>query len=88
MSVVSGVAVYFIIWWLVLFTVLPWGSHSAHELGEDVPEGHAPSAPVHPAIAKKFVVTTIISAICFAVFYFVVTNDLIGLDDIPFFTQI
>jgi catechol 2,3-dioxygenase-like lactoylglutathione lyase family enzyme len=32
----TGFAVYFIIWWLVLFTVLPWGMRSAHEEGAEV----------------------------------------------------
>ncbi len=30
MTLVGGLAIYFVLWWLVLFTVLPWGATSAH----------------------------------------------------------
>ena len=45
MSWVTGLAVYFIVWWVVLFTVLPWGVHPPA-----TPEpGNAPSAPENRA---------------------------------------
>ena len=28
MNVATGIAIYFIIWWVVLFAVLPWGVRS------------------------------------------------------------
>ena len=34
MPVTTAVAVYFLIWWVVLFAVLPWGVRSQHEGGE------------------------------------------------------
>ena len=39
MTLVGGIAIYFVLWWLVLFTVLPWGATSAHELGQEVEAG-------------------------------------------------
>ncbi len=33
MSLASALAIYFIIWWLVLFLVLPFGIRNAHESG-------------------------------------------------------
>lgn len=59
MGLVSGLAVYFIVWWTVLFAVLPWGV----EIEEDVKDGTASSAPKKPLLLKKAVVTTIIAAI-------------------------
>jgi predicted secreted protein len=66
MTLVGGIAIYFVLWWLVLFTVLPWRATSPHELGRDAEAGHAASAPVHPHLLAKFAATTVISAAIFA----------------------
>ena len=84
MAWTGALAIYFILWWVVLFAVLPFGAHSAHELEQDVEAGHAPSAPVAPRLVRKFLITTVISGIIFAVIYYVQANELIGLDDLPF----
>lgn len=36
----SAIAIYFIIWWLTLFVVLPFGVKNAAETGETVEDGH------------------------------------------------
>ena len=59
-------AIYFIIWWLVLFTVLPWGVRSQHEAG-DIAPGTDPGAPVLARMGRKLIWTTVISAVIFAV---------------------
>lgn len=82
MSLTSGIAIYFIIWWIVLFAVLPWGVRTQGEAGEVVP-GTAESAPLKPALIKKAVATTIVSAIVFAIVYVLVVYKPISLDDIP-----
>ena len=73
MSPITGVAVYFVIWWTVLFAVLPWGAHTPDE--SDV--GRAAGAPAQPRIGLKFLVTTVISAVLWLVFYAIVKSDLI-----------
>jgi predicted secreted protein len=68
MSLVTGIAVYFIIWWTVLFAVLPWGSRPPQQ-----PEkGMADSAPANPRLLAKFIVTTLVSAVIFAGIWLVV----------------
>ncbi len=84
MSLISAIAVFFIIWWLVLFAVLPWGAHSPHEGGEESEPGTVPSAPKRPRMAMKFLATTAIAAVIFAGLYVVVANRIVTLDDIPF----
>ena len=37
MPIFTALAIYFVIWWIVLFAVLPWGVHSQHESGEMTP---------------------------------------------------
>ena len=71
MSWISALAVYFVIWWLVLFAVLPWGVRTQAEEGTVEP-GSAESAPVRPQLVKKALVTTLISAVLLAVVYVVV----------------
>ena len=74
MSLVSSVAVYFVIWWLVLFVVLPFGIKSQNEA--DVLPGTDHGAPLEPLLLKKAFVTTVLAAIIFAgvYFYFGVLN--------------
>ena len=70
----TGAMVYVIIWWVVLFTVLPWGVRAPDE-----PEpGHVPSAPVKPRLLLKFAITTGIASVLFVIVYFVIDSDLIS----------
>ena len=62
MSLSTGLAIYFIIWWVVLFTVLPWGIRSQHEAGPIV-DGTDPGATVIPALRKKLLSPAIVPAI-------------------------
>jgi predicted secreted protein len=84
MSWVSAGAIYFVVWWLVLFTVLPWRATSHHELGHDIAPGHAASAPVNPHLAAKFLATTLISAALFAAGWGLSQTGWLTLDNIPF----
>ena len=83
MSLSSAIAVYFIIWWTVLFAVLPFGVRAQHEEGTIVP-GSAESAPTRPFLLRKALATTLVSAVVFALVYGLVTQHWFGLDDIPF----
>jgi len=65
MSLVSGIAVYVLIWWVVLFTVLPWKSRPNPTPGL----GHATSAPKAPNLGIKFLVTSLISAFVWVIVY-------------------
>jgi len=84
MSLTLSLAVYFIIWWLVLFTVLPLGVSTQGEENDVVP-GTPESAPVAPNIGRKFFITTIITSIIFGIFYGLVTYEVIDLRAVPIF---
>ncbi len=67
MSISWAFAVYFVLWWVVLFAVLPFGvRNSQDEVGEEVP-GADPGAPRLPRMAQKMLWTTIVSAILFVI---------------------
>jgi predicted secreted protein len=68
-TISTAFAIYFVIWWLVLFLTLPFGIRSQHEDGEGVP-GSDPGAPVATGMGRKLIWTTIISAIFFAIGWF------------------
>jgi predicted secreted protein len=74
MSLLSAIAIYFIIWWLCLFAVLPWGVKNAHEVGADVGEGHEAGAPVNPMLWRKALATTVLATVVFAVVYVFITR--------------
>jgi predicted secreted protein len=65
MDIVSGIAIYLVIWWVALFCVLPWG----FTCQENPEPGHAASAPANPRLGLKFLVTSGISAIIWLVIY-------------------
>jgi len=44
MPVATALAIFFLIWWVVLFAVLPWGIKSQHE-EDDIAPGTDPGAP-------------------------------------------
>ena len=62
----TGFAIYFVMWWIVLFLTLPFGVRSQHEDGESSP-GTDPGAPIASQMGRKLIWTTLISAVIFAV---------------------
>jgi predicted secreted protein len=52
-------AIYFTVWWTVLFAVLPFGVK--RDEAEQV--GHQPGAPANPLLIKKFIWTSLLSAL-------------------------
>ena len=75
MGWISGIFVYFLIWWVVIFAVLPWGVRVP-----DNPEpGHAPSAPVNPHMGLKVIATTIVSAVVWVIVWYVLDSGWISL---------
>jgi predicted secreted protein len=81
-SVVLLTAIYFVVWWIVLFVVLPWGVKSQDETGE-ITQGTDPGAPARPLLLRKAIATTIISALLLAAGYGLWTTGLINSDFLP-----
>lgn len=62
MDIFTAIIVYLIIWWVVLFAVLPWGVKPP----ADHQTGNVASAPETPDIKKKFIITSVIAALFLA----------------------
>jgi predicted secreted protein len=84
MSLGFAAAIYFIVWWIVLFAMLPFGVRTSEEAGEKLSPGAADSAPHRPRLLPKMIATTIVSAIIFAGLYAIIVHHVITLNDIPF----
>jgi predicted secreted protein len=82
-----AVAIYLVIWWIVLFAMLPIGVRTSEEAGEKASPGTAESAPHFPNLLPKMVATTVVSSIVFAALYAIIVHHVITLDQIPFFPR-
>ena len=79
MPLATALAIFFLIWWVVLFAVLPFGVRSQHEDGEMAP-GTDPGAPILPRLGRKLLWTTVVSAVIFAACYAIYVNHLLTLE--------
>jgi predicted secreted protein len=79
MSLAMGLALYFIIWWTVLFAVLPLGVRTQGDAGEIV-QGTPESAPVSPRMARVAGITTVVASFVFAAVWLTIRFKLIPLD--------
>jgi len=63
----SQAAIFLLIWFVILFAVLPWGIRQPTE-----PEpGHDPGAPMNPQLGRKAIITTVISVLLWGVYFYV-----------------
>ena len=82
MTIVFGIVLYIMIWWLTLFAVLPFGVKTQAEAGEIV-EGTPESAPASPRFWRVVLINTVVSAMVFAFVWAAMQNDWLGLHEIP-----
>lgn len=84
MQFFSFLAVYFILWWLTLFVVLPFGQRTQGEANEVV-SGTVESAPARFRGGRLVLRTTIVSGIIYALWYVLSVRLGYGIDSIPQF---
>jgi predicted secreted protein len=63
MNPFMGAAIYFILWWLSFFMVLPMGAQSLHEADEAAAPGVERGAPRVPNLGLKALIATGIAAV-------------------------
>jgi predicted secreted protein len=79
MSLTFAIAIYVVIWWTVLFAVLPIGVRTQAEDGSVVP-GTPESAPTTPRLVSVVLLTTLISALLFGGAWVMVRYGLLDLE--------
>jgi predicted secreted protein len=80
MSLTTVLAIYFLIWWLTLFAVLPWGVRNSEEAGAALTPGSDPGAPALHVMGWKVLWTTLIASVIFAALYVAYTRSLLPFD--------
>ena len=67
----KGFLIYVIIWWIVLFAILPFGIKKP----DNVEKGHADGAPQNPLIFKKFIITSLTAFILWLIVFYIIKNQ-------------
>ncbi len=65
----SVLAIYLLIWWLVVFAVIPFGLRTHREMGEKLVPGQVHSAPGNFRPIRIAVWTTALSTVFMVLFY-------------------
>ncbi|AWV23484.1 putative membrane associated protein [Roseomonas mucosa] len=73
MGVVTGIVVFFLVWWTVLFVTLPLGVRPDTD-AESTPGGWR-GAPLAPRLGRKVLLTTAISAVVWVGLEMVIRSD-------------
>jgi len=79
MDTTGATTIYISIWRIVFFSVLPTGIKSQNLKFKDNMRGNDSGDPKNPKIAKKFLLTTLITSILFLVIYYLVSNNYLNL---------
>lgn len=79
MSITLSLALYFIIWWVMLFAVLPLGVRTQGDAGEII-QGTPASAPVAPRPGRIIALTTALATVVFALVWLAIRYRLIPLE--------
>lgn len=76
MQIGSLIAIYFVVWWLAFFMVLPFGARSQVDAGEVI-HGSEPGAPVVLKLWPKLLATTLLAALIMALLMWGLSNPLL-----------
>tara|TARA_B100001123_G_scaffold420882_1_gene527802 strand:- start:1196 stop:1438 length:243 start_codon:yes stop_codon:yes gene_type:complete len=71
----TGTATFLIVWWLVLFAVLPWGVKAAQRPQIGTEHG----APENPNLWRKALVTTLIALLIWGVVFVIIDYGMISI---------
>ncbi|MEM9435744.1 MAG: DUF1467 family protein [Pseudomonadota bacterium] len=86
MGITSAIVLYAVIWFLTLLCVLPVRLETQGDVGEIVPGTHAGS-PTNPQLKKRFLITTGIAFVLWAIIAGVILSGWITVRDIDWFNR-
>ena len=86
MSVTSAIVLFAVIWFMVLFVVLPLRLRTQGEDGSVVPGTHSGS-PVDARIKLRFLVTTAVAVVLWAAIAGVIVSGRVGVEDFDLFNR-
>jgi predicted secreted protein len=79
MTVTAAIALYFVIWWLTLFAILPFGIRSQQEAGEVV-AGSEPGAPAATRMLRVVLINSVVAIIVFLMVWYVYIENVFDLE--------
>ncbi|MCH1456252.1 DUF1467 family protein [Planktomarina sp.] len=86
MPITSALVLFAVIWFLTLFIVLPLRLQTQGDVGEIEPGTHAGS-PENPQMKKRFMVTTVVAVLIWAVIAGTIISGVISVRDIDWFNR-
>ena len=78
MSIALALALYLVIWWITLFTVLPFHARSQAETGDVVP-GTPAGAPASVKIGRIVIINTLVASVVYGGVLLALYYDVLGL---------
>jgi predicted secreted protein len=67
----TGIASFVVIWWVVIFAILPWGVRPTED-----EMGRSAGAPANPRLGLKTMITTGVAAVLWGILYLIVSSDI------------
>ena len=86
MSITSAIVLFAVIWFMVLFLVLPLRLRTQGDEGEIVPGTHAGS-PADPRLGLRMAITTGVSVVLWAAIAGTILSGWIGVEDFDLFNR-
>jgi len=87
MSITFGIAIYIVVWWMVLFAVLPFGVQTQDDVGDVVP-GTPSSAPAKFLMRRVMLINTCVATVVFGIVWALIEYDLFGIAALELATPI
>ncbi|WP_323716926.1 DUF1467 family protein [Paracoccus aminovorans] len=86
MSLTGAIVLYSVLWFLVLFVLLPFGQQSQADVGQVTP-GTPAGAPHEPKLKKKMLWATVIAALIWAAIAYIIIAGVITRADLEAWTR-
>lgn len=86
MNIVTGIVLYAIIWFMTLFVILPIRMETQDDTGERVAGTHG-SAPTNPNLRKRFLWTTGVAFVVWAVIATIILTGVVTVSDFDLFSR-
>ena len=86
MSITSAIVLFGVIWFLTYLVVIPIRLKTQGDLGQVV-EGTQAGAPAIHNLGNKAWITTLITAVLWAIMYVIIATDIVTMDDIDLFKR-
>lgn len=87
MAITSGLVLFAVIWFLTFLVIIPIRIETQGDKGEIVPGTHA-GAPENHYLKQKAVITTVVSALLWAVIAGIILSGIISVNDFDWFDRL